>query len=554
MLLRSFWFCIIFLVVFTACGEKDPPDPTPPTPPAALRLTGSNINGQAISTQKPAPLQPVIRLSFNSKVNRSTAAAALQVVNQSGAAQTHTLNWENGDSTLVIPLGRLEPLKRYTVRVSRALQSVQGGTLDQEFTQNFVTGIDSSDKFDRITDNELLTLVQRQTFKYFWDFSHPVSGLIRERNSSGDLVTTGGSGFGLMTWIVGAERGFASKAEVLQKMLVVTDFLLNKATRVKGAYAHWMNGNTGAIMPFSANDNGADIVETSFLAMGLITTRQYFNGNSADEQLLRQRINSILNGIEWEWFRKNGEEVLYWHYSPNKGWAMNLPVRGWNESLITYVMAASSATHGIPASVYDNGFARSGGMKNGKTFYGITLPLGEDYGGPLFLAHYSFLGINPNGLRDKYADYMAQHVAHAKINYEYARANPKGYWGYSEKSWGLTASDIPNGYAASSPTHDLGVIAPTAAISSLPYTPEESMAALRFFYYTLGDLLWKKYGFVDAFSPDQLWIADSHLAIDQAPQIIMIENYRTKLLWNLFTSAPEIKAALKKLGFEAPYL
>jgi hypothetical protein len=232
---------------------------------------------------------------------------------------------------------------------------------------------------------------------------------------------------------------------------------------------------------------------------------------------------------------------------------MNLPIRGWNESLITYVLAASSTTHAIPKIVYDNGWASNGGMKNGKTFYGIQLPLGPDFGGPLFLEHYSFLGIKPTNLTDAYADYALQTKNHTLINYSYCVANPKKY-GYSDSVWGLTASDIENGYKASSPTDDAGFIAPTAALSSFPFTPTESMKALKFFYYVLGDKLWKEYGFIDAFSLSNPWFAGSFLAIDQGPIIIMIENYRSGLLWNLFTSCPEIKTGMSALGFTAPYL
>jgi hypothetical protein len=218
------------------------------------------------------------------------------------------------------------------------------------------------------------------------------------------------------------------------------------------------------------------------------------------------------------------------------------------------VLAASSTTYPIPKIVYDNGWAQNGGMKNGNSYYGYTLPLGPPLGGPLFFEHYSFMGIDPNGLTDQYANYQTQTVNHTKINYEYCKANPKNYIGYSDESWGLTASDIPGGYAASSPTNDLGVIAPTAALSSFPYTPAESMKALKYFYYKLGDRLWGQYGFYDAFSLHQQWFANSTLAIDQGPIIVMIENYRSGLMWNLFMSCPEVKTGMKNLGFSSPHL
>jgi hypothetical protein len=315
-----------------------------------------------------------------------------------------------------------------------------------------------------------------------------------------------------------------------------------------------MNGTTGAVVPFAANDDGADIVETSYMMMGLLTARQYFNGIDAVETNLRNDINLLWNGVEWNWFRQNGKNVLYWNWSSNYGWGVNVPVQGWNETLITYVLAASSPTHSIPKATYDSGFARNGAIRNNNSYNNYNLPLGPAYGGPLFFEHYSFMGINPNALSDVYANYQTQTLNHTKINYAYCIANPHGYYGYSNLCWGLTASDIPSGYTASSPTNDVGVIAPTAAISSIPYTPTESIQALKFFYYKLGNNIWGQYGFTDAFSLNEPWFSTADLAIDEGPIIVMIENYRTGLLWNLFTSCPEVKSGMISLGFTAPYL
>jgi hypothetical protein len=290
------------------------------------------------------------------------------------------------------------------------------------------------------------------------------------------------------------------------------------------------------------------------MMMGLLTARQFFNGADVPETNLRTDINTLWQGVEWDWFRQNGKKVLYWNWSPNSGFAVNVPVQGWNETLITYVLAASSSTHSIPKAVYDSGYARNGAMVNNSNYYGYQLPLGPSAGGPLFFEHYSFLGINPNGLTDFYANYTTQTKNHTLINYTYCVSNPKGWFGYSDSCWGLTASDIQNGYTASSPTNDVSYIAPTAAISSLPYTSTESMKALKFFYYVFGDKIWGQYGFKDAFSLQNLWFADSYLAIDQGPIIVMIENYRSGLLWNLFTSCPEVKTGMMALGFSAPYL
>ncbi|RYG29318.1 MAG: beta-glucosidase, partial [Chitinophagaceae bacterium] len=392
-------------------------------------------------------------------------------------------------------------------------------------------------------------------FKYFWDFGHPVSGLARERsNATPETVTSGGSGFGIMTIPVAINRNFITRAAGLQRMQTIVSFLKNKAQKFHGAFPHWLNGTTGVTVPFSAMDNGADLVETSYLMAGLLTARQYFNGADAVETTLREDINSIWKAVEWNWFRSNNQNVLYWHWSANYGWQMNMRIQGWNECLITYILGASSTTFGIPQAVYKEGFARNGAMQNNGNYYGYPLPLGPAYGGPLFFSHYSFLGVDPRGLTDAYADYALQVKNHTLINFTYCKTNPKRYFGYSDSVWGLTASDIKNGYHASSPTADLGFIAPTAALSSLPYTPAESMQALKFFYYVLGDRIWKEYGFVDAFSLDDPWFAESYLAIDQGPIMIMIENHRSNLIWNLFTSCPEVKAGMKVLGFSAPYL
>jgi hypothetical protein len=419
---------------------------------------------------------------------------------------------------------------------------------------------DAKSRPKNLSDTALLELVQQQTFRYFWDFAHPVSGMSRERsnNSFGygdEVVTTGGTGFGIMSVIVATERKWIGRDTAAKFLLKMVKFLL-KADSYHGVFPHWLHGATGKTIPFSRKDDGADLVETSYLFQGLLCARQYFNGNNQIERELRNRIGWLWNDIEWNWFTKGGEEVLYWHWSANNGWAMNFPVRGFNECLIMYVLAASSPNerYSVPSSVYHRGWAQSDFFKNGKEFYGIKLPLGFDYGGPLFFSHYSFLGLNPKGLKDRYADYWEQNKNHTLINREHCIRNPKNYKGYGVDCWGLTASDTYNGYAAHSPTEDLGTISPTAALSAFPYTPEYSMQALKHFYYNLGDKIWSEYGFVDAFNETKDWYAKSHLAIDQGPIIVMIENYRTELLWNLFMSCEEVKMGLKKLNFDTPYL
>ncbi|MDB5137840.1 MAG: hypothetical protein JWP37_4443 [Mucilaginibacter sp.] len=407
-----------------------------------------------------------------------------------------------------------------------------------------------------LTDSALLDVVQRQTFRYFWDFGHPVSGLARERSNvaydyGNEVVTIGGSGFGIMGLIVADHRKWITHQQAVDRMLKMVDFLY-RADSFHGVFPHWLNGQTGKVIPFGRKDDGGDLVETSYLFQGLLCARQYFTANDPKEDQIRSRISSMWNDIEWSWYTHGGRDNLYWHWSPNNGWAMNFPIRGYNECLITYVLAASGERYPVSADIYHRGWVQSDFFKNGKTFYGYKLPLGFDYGGPLFFSQYSFLGLDPKGLKDRYADYWEQNTNHTLINRAYCVDNPKKFKGYGENCWGLTASDNFEGYNAHAPNNDLGVITPTAALSAFPYTPQYSIVALRHFYYDLGDKIWGEYGFTDAFSESHNWYAKSYLAIDEGPIIVMIENYRSGLLWKLFMSCPEVQHGLKKLDFQSP--
>ena len=409
-----------------------------------------------------------------------------------------------------------------------------------------------------LSDTALLELTQRQCFKYFWDFAHPVSGLARERSNQAydygnEVVTIGGSGFGIMAIVVATERKWISRDSAVARMNKIVHFLW-KADSYHGIFPHWMNGTTGKTIPFSRKDDGADIVETSYLFQGLLCARQYFNRNDPGERSIRDHINWMWDQAEWNWHTRGGMDLLYWHWSPNNGWAMNFELRGYNEALITYVLAASSPRYPISAEVYHRCWAQSDHFRNGKDYYGYNLPLGFDYGGPLFFTHYSFLGLDPHGLKDRYADYWIQNRNQTLINYTYCTKNPEKFKGYGPDCWGLTASDTYDGYDAHSPTNDHGTITPTGALSAFPYTPEYSMKALRHFYDDLGDRIWGEYGFVDAFNESRDWYAHSYLAIDQGPIVVMIENYRSGLLWKLFMSCPEVQNGLQRLGFTSPWI
>jgi len=429
-----------------------------------------------------------------------------------------------------------------------------------------------------LNDDQLLEVVQKQTFRFFWQGAHPVSGLALERSNTvlaehywdyineawdepnfsktkfgPDAGAIGGTGFGIMSTVIAVERKWIGRDTAVRRLIKIADFLIN-ADCFHGIYPHFMNGRTGKTIKFDRLDDAADLVETSYLLMGFLCAKGYFKSDNPREVYLRKRVDQMWGAANWNW-HTNGENKLYWHWSPNNGFDMNFPIWGWNECLITYIMAASSPHHAISKDVYNGSWVGSSGFRNGKTYYGFTLPLGNyDKGGPLFFEQYTFQGIDPNGLKDSLGiDYLEQVKNHTLINRAYCIENPKKFKGYGANSWGLTAGDSYKGYVAHCPEVDLGVIQPTAAISSMPFTPKESMEALRHFYYDLGDKIWSKYGFADGFSIHHNWYAKSHLAIDQGPIIVMIENYRTGLIWKLFMNIPDIQNGLKKLGFTSPY-
>ncbi len=420
-----------------------------------------------------------------------------------------------------------------------------------------------------LSDNELLTMLQQAAFAYYWDGAEPHSGMAYE-NIPGDerIVATGASGMGICALIVGVDRGFITRAQGLERMEKILDFL-EKAQRYHGAWSHYMDGATGKTLPvFGMLDDGGDLVETSFLMQGLLAARQYFNGASDRERRVFARITHLWETVEWDWYRENAKsDYLYWHWSPRWSFEIHHPLIGFNETMIVYLLAIASPTHGVPAGMYYSGWAsqeteaqhyREGWSgttdgnryANGHTYYGIKLDVGEGTGGPLFFTHYSFLGFDPHQLRDRYtASYFENNRNIALINRAYCMADPMHYKGYGPDAWGLTASDTPGGYEPSAPDErdDHGTITLTGALASFPYTPEASMRALKHYYRDLGGELWGIYGPRDAYNPTAGWVSPIHMGLNQAPIVVMVENYRTGLVWRNFMANPEIQEMLKKL-------
>jgi exo beta-1,2-glucooligosaccharide sophorohydrolase (non-reducing end) len=419
------------------------------------------------------------------------------------------------------------------------------------------------------TDDELLTMMEEACFHYYWEGADPSSGMTLE-NIPGDdrIIATGASGFGIAALVVGVDRGFVTRDEGVERLTKIVNFL-EQAQRYHGAWSHYMDGATGKTMAvFGRLDNGGDLVETSFLMQGLLAARQYFNGNNPAEQDLYRRITELWQTVEWNWYRIDPKnDFLYWHWSREWAWQIHHPLIGFNEVMITYLLAMSSPTHGVPVDLYYSGWASQsqtavsyrGGWSqaidgdhyaNRNTYFGINLDVGVGTGGPLFFTHYSYMGFDPHSLHDRFtSSYFENNRNLARINRAYSIANPKGFKGYGPNAWGLTACDGPDGYVPHAPdsVNDQGTLAPTGALASFPYTPEASMAALKHYYRDLGAQLWDIYGPRDAFNPGRNWVSPIYMGLNQAPIVVMIENYRTGLIWKNFMSNPEIPEMLKKL-------
>jgi hypothetical protein len=410
--------------------------------------------------------------------------------------------------------------------------------------------VETSAAIRDFTDDELMDMVQRFSFRYFWEGAHAGSGMAMERSHvGGSTVASGATGMGLMAMIVAHERGYEDRDAVKERVLKILTSL-ETCERHHGAWSHWYDGDTYETLPFSADDDGGDLVETSYVAQGLLAVRNYFTGTDNTSIQIREKATQLWEGIEWDWYRNGDQNVLFWHWSPNHHFDKNMKVFGWNEALVTYIMAAASPTHSIPIEVYEQGWARNGDMVNRRVFYTHEIFLSPNWGGPLFWVHYSHLGINPKGLSDQYADYWLEYVNTVKIHHAYAIDNPLNFKGYSEHNWGLTASDDPFGYTAHEPiNNDNGTISPTAALASMPYLPEASMQALKYFYRERGGDLFGLYGPYDAFNEKYNWVKKSYIGIDQGPIVVMIENHRTGLLWNAVMKDADLQAGLNKLGF-----
>jgi hypothetical protein len=418
-------------------------------------------------------------------------------------------------------------------------------------------------------DDELLSMVQEACFRYYWECAHPLAGLAPEMwPGDPNLLAVGGNGFGVMALLVAAERQFIARDQASGRLLRIVRFLA-RAERFHGAWPHFLDGDTGKVVPFFGKyDNGGDLVETAFMIQGLLAARRYFDRDVPAERELRETITRLWREVEWDWYRRSPEsDVLYWHWSPDHGFYIGHPLVGWNETMIVYLLAIASPTHAVPASLYHRGWAGTADLQvryrrgwsrttagdhyvNGRSYYGIRLDVGEGNGADLFFTQFSFMGFDPRGLRDRYTNYFENNRAIALINRAYCIENPRRFVGYGPDCWGRSAG-INAGGGTPEPRDDNGTINIMASLGAMPYTPQESLAALKHFYRDLGPKVWGIYGFHDGFNQTENWYEEIYMALNQAPITVMTENHRTGLVWRLFMSNPEIPPALAAIGLRA---
>ena len=419
-----------------------------------------------------------------------------------------------------------------------------------------VTAVLAASPSSPTEDKRMLDALQYDAFRYMWEGAHPVSGLAYECSAMwGDFrpSAVGGTGFGIAAIVVGSDRGWITREQAVGRVMKIALFLRDKTSRkeLHGAFPHWLDGATGKTLPFSKNDNGADIVETSLLMQGLLMARAYYNGPGLEEKL-RAVITELWEDVDWNWFTNGEDSGMYWHWSPKDGFSAGLKILGYNECLITYVLAISSPTHPISRKAYD--YWTSGKGYQSKTVYGYTIEAALAGAGPLFLAHYSFIGLDPRRMADSFVPggYFTRNVRHTLSNRGYCLQNAPARNRYSEVFWGLTASMSKNGYTVNQPGKDSGTVAPTAALSSMPYTPHYSLQVLQTLWGEMHKNVWGKHGPYDAVSLRDNWAAKEYLAIDQLPMVCMVENYRTALLWRLFMRDADIRRGLALAGIHEP--
>lgn len=402
-----------------------------------------------------------------------------------------------------------------------------------------------------MSDSTFLEMVQKTCFDFFWNEANPSNGLIKDRDTPGSPSSIASVGFGLSAICIAVDHGWVSRQDAIDRVKTTLNTFWTKPQGrdasgyigYKGFFYHFLDMNTAA----RAWNSELSSIDTGLLLAGILHAQEYFDGQADDEVLIRQLADSIYFRVDWE-FMRNFSPNITLGWNPETGF-INAWWRGYNEAMIMNILALGSPTHPSPASIWK---AWTTGY-DWQSFYGfeyVTFP-------PLFGHQYSHCWIDFRNIQDEYMrnkgiTYFENSRRATLAQRAYCIANPGGFSGYGENIWGLTAGDGPNGYIARGAPpaqNDDGTISPTAVGGSIAFTPQESIASLRFMYDNYQAKIWKEYGFRDAFNIGEDWWASDVIGIDEGPIIMMIENYFNAGVWDDFMHNEYISAGLDKAGF-----
>jgi hypothetical protein len=432
--------------------------------------------------------------------------------------------------------------------------------------------------------------IEKRTFDFFWATGNPVNGLVPDRYPSSSPASIAAVGFALTAYVIGAERGYVTREQARERTLATVRFFRNAPqgpqgrgrSGYKGFFYHFLDMKTGT----RAWRSELSTVDTALLMGGLLHAQAYFDTDHPDEVEIGHGVNAIYWRIDWKWAQVRGA-LISMGWSPEKGhipydWA------GYNEAMLVVLLALGSPTHPVAEGAWKAWTESSAG--DWGRFMGY-----EHLGfAPLFGHQYSHVWIDFRGIRDarmreRGLDYFENTRRAVYAQRAYAIANPKGFYEYGANVWGFTACDGPGKLrefdrsnrfryfldysargAGRTRTIDDGTIAPTAALSSLPFAPEIVIPAVEEMYTRYGKFIYSKYGFVDSFNRSLIatdaklsdgrvdpafgWIASDCIGIDQGPILAMIGNYRKELVWDHMRDCTPLRRGLERAGFEGGWL
>ncbi len=419
-----------------------------------------------------------------------------------------------------------------------------------------------------------LLRLQRDTFGYFVAEANPANGLVRDTTRPGSHCSITALGLGLAAYTVAVDRGYVTRADAAHRVLTTLRFLLGAphdaepdSTGYRGFYYHFLHMDSGR----RAWKSELSTIDTTFLIAGVLACAAYFDLDTANEREIRDTAEALYRRIDWDWAR-NGSAAVTHGWKPETGF-LRYHWTGYNEALLLYILGLGSPTHPFPESSYSAWLS----TYQWKKLYGHEFV----YGGPLFVHQLSHAWVDFRGIQDLYMrqrgiDYFENSRRATYIQREYAIRNPRGFKGYDENVWGITASDGPGpaslvvdgrerrflDYRARGVPWgpDDGTLAPWAAVASLPFAPEIVMSALECFHERYPEME-SSYGFKCSFNPTfdahgggEGWIAKGYYGLDQGPIILMIENHLTGGFWELMKRCPYVESGLRRAGFAGGWL